>query len=1609
MKKILKSITLCLSLLYSLTGISQTFQSIDYIEKPFPSSVLTCEKFEMIFHIDRLVIDDRTFMVPAQNYFDPHNPNEVNMFVRFTNGTKTIDVNAFYDELVEEDPNFQNCQWGTGGTPISTKNFFPKAQYIKYRASATNTDPLSPNYGRNKGQRWIVRHAFRLFENGTWNAILYMRDKFSPTVPQYTSVPLGQIIVDFNTQSKGFVSKEQTSGNYLSTENGEMLFLLGMNENWSISDGDYLCRMKEIIKTSAKDNVNYFHVWLTSTNNRWSYIPGINGHTFCNSCNDDTPNDNEEFQSSVFNSKNAYKIDQYLDFADQYDTYIQLCLLINETTDELNSNNTLKHANYSRKNPYYVDNPNHIAMASMATVNFLNYSRFPNVGEPNINFTTTPGSTPQGPFAFFDASAGLKNRIKNVMRYCTARWGYARNLTAWEIGSEINIRENSVKVINPTDLANNVATPGFVTYNKPANYSALLTDWHNSVKNNILSNDANKHLITTNFTFGSDVFEPSNTTDLHVFPTYSNLDYSTAHYYFVDPRMPYDKVFDNTIGQYKFFNELGQQVTSGTIPEQKWIKYEKQEETIFRETRRVLNKIPKPFQVQEWGPGYQDPHGDPGNQLKNKFPTNYSASYAEMDPNGFLLHNVIFSSAFSGAMGTPMPYDLPFESIQPKNQYYHYRGLGNFFKLFSSVNTKLGSITAARFENNNTMWTTQQWRGTTHNYDANIEGLRYSYMKTSDGRILGWCQDKRMSFPNLFWDNKNYLKSLDRKDLVETMVPTTFTIKTDESIPFFFTVDWYDTREGQVIPDLSKIILSKLNSTTNEFELTIEFPGECYHSTFGDGMFVVKKLSSGSIDYTINTLSPVTISSPLVTQYTEDINVKLNCSKNIYKIELTINKVNSSGGSPQLLLSKQIMLNTVGGNEGKFELNEILRNNTALLYLPITGTGPDFYSVKIKNLDPDFTQAGATISPSEKTYFIKIINCTSTSELSVNGITGSSPSNPIQVKFAEPVMVDGRGSTGENGFRIIINEIDINGNLLNNEYNKLFNSIKCRTVFNANDIVTELQHANETFLPGDGPGDSRLWRIDFVTFNSYSPATGCSGWVTATEYVRVECGTNTDVQITNKSLNNGFYEYNYSEPLLIDPTQTRGETGFRVIIQECDQNKNLFGPETNISFSGMLDNIIDVNTIVSNNSGGAIPFLEPSSTGARYYKVKIAAFNYWSGGCDMWDEDFVWVKIKSCHLNNDFTLNNNSSYNTSLTPYEFDYNEPIIVGTSATYGETSHIIKLEGTVNGIAKSYSFSSNSKIQDGLSVSDYISQMPAYITEFKTNLPYPNTVWKITISLSNNTNAGGCDNNIEKSMYFKTVIDLDGGFEIIGSTYTYTSNASAGQTNYKELCNDEDVIIGNASDNKSETSYTITIDEVEWNGTNYVPFKRNYPIDHWNNAWTKSYTFKFYGTFSNTINISELIYKLSGYHFNTDLNSGIFYMISVKKSGWLSSGATHQLVFKFKDCSLPPLSGSNIRDDENNVQQDNAQKMKEKNSTVLLTLYPNPTDGIFRISSLNGNSVKFETVRISTTMGQMVYEGNNKNSDEEYNMSHLSSGLYLVEVVLNGKKQTFKFIKQ
>lgn len=90
-----------------------------------------------------------------------------------------------------------------------------------------------------------------------------------------------------------------------------------------------------------------------------------------------------------------------------------------------------------------------------------------------------------------------------------------------------------------------------------------------------------------------------------------------------------------------------------------------------------------------------------------------------------------------------------------------------------------------------------------------------------------------------------------------------------------------------------------------------------------------------------------------------------------------------------------------------------------------------------------------------------------------------------------------------------------------------------------------------------------------------------------------------------------------------------------------------------------------------------------------------------------------------------------------------------------------------------------------------------------------------------------------------------------------------------------------------------------------------------------------------------------------------------------------------------------------DETAVYSEDCILSLEENNTLMFSVYPNPTQDVLYIESQQ----QIEKVKIYNLQGQLIKDGSSNKLD----VSKFKTGLYFVEVTVDGKSTTKKFIKE
>jgi hypothetical protein len=250
------------------------------------------------------------------------------------------------------------------------------------------------------------------------------------------------VVAPTTAANKGFVRSGQT--NYLHFDDGEQYIPVGENMGWH-NTNPYL-DFKNWVTDLSDHGGNFLRLWHCA----WGL--GI-----------EWENGNFGFEGlRRYKQSNAFYHDWLLDYCAERGVCVMLCLHHHGQVS-------------SEVNPNWSDSPYNAAN-----------------GGPCANT-----------WDFFTHQTA-KNHVKNRLLYVLARWGYARNVLAWELFNEVDWT------------------------NQYGQYANQVADWHAEMATFLKINDPNSHLVTTSFA-----------NDAYDFSTWSQstIDFTQTHYYVGTPHL----------------------------------------------------------------------------------------------------------------------------------------------------------------------------------------------------------------------------------------------------------------------------------------------------------------------------------------------------------------------------------------------------------------------------------------------------------------------------------------------------------------------------------------------------------------------------------------------------------------------------------------------------------------------------------------------------------------------------------------------------------------------------------------------------------------------------------------------------------------------------------------------------------------------------------------------------------------------------------------------------------------------------------------------------------------------------------------------------------------
>ena len=155
-----------------------------------------------------------------------------------------------------------------------------------------------------------------------------------------------------------------------------------------------------------------------------------------------------------------------------------------------------------------------------------------------------------------------------------------------------------------------------------------------------------------------------------------------------------------------------------------------------------------------------------------------------------------------------------------------------------------------------------------------------------------------------------------------------------------------------------------------------------------------------------------------------------------------------------------------------------------------------------------------------------------------------------------------------------------------------------------------------------------------------------------------------------------------------------------------------------------------------------------------------------------------------------------------------------------------------------------------------------------------------------------------------------------------------------------------------------------------------------------------------------VTEYSYSFSttGGGSNPCWNNGCTYYLNLK----YFQGST-MLSEKNLEIVVRPHAGTpNNPCDEKVALDTNDASKTNNNQQEIISVYPNPTDGIFTVSDTKTDEIF--SVEVSNVLGSIVFSGNNFNNKVQIDLSSQAKGVYFVKTIIQGKtEQETKIIYQ
>lgn len=1361
---------------------------------------------------------------------------------------------------------------------------------------------------------------------GVWQIHIFITDKYSVVggVRQWTTLDTS-FNVDGPPANDGFLRLKEGRKRYIYHERtGNMNYDVPGPLSATSINKEYSCSFLGFISDLKDHNINRIRVWIDG-NVPWEWYTPIKLIGY------DPQTD--AIYSRIFNQMNCARLDTLFEVCYNAGINIELTLFNPPLGTEDNGDGNNKYpmydysAAYNYPNPYTGNNYNHI-----------------NIGDMH------------SPKDFYTR---INNMQRNMVKYAISRWGYATNLFAWEIGNELLVVTDTLKIKEGSIIKY------YPTTNKLYNDDTVRT-WMQAMFNLIKYYDPHKHIVTSsvrsvpaslsNYSTLKINAQSSLPIEQQDWYEYSGgdskirdiMDVTVPHRYIMCPTCP-DSIFHPS------------QIYQGTYGRLEELLYNRIVKWGITNNDDFSKLYKKPLFVDETGFD-QSCNEDLNIQIRD------SGLYL-WDPYGVQVHNDNWCLLFSQSAGLP----LHFNGTGYGEKYFNWKAPGEFWKNFNDIPDDAESRLI---------------------HDGR---LRYSLLYWPDKSVYtGWVQDTTFVFPVLFRQHNNYLKSFNPK-YKPSIIDNVKIFKCDSfSTLGVFYLDFINTLTGEI--SLKDTILTTPNSLGQNV-LQFKCPSFWSKSLYGDFSFRAIKTCDPHIDFHINTKS---VNDSFI-MYSDDT-LFVQCGSGGYNIldSIVYYEVDSNNITiPGLKKTETFSLSST---------NYFIKSYSGT-DLPLWCEGATFEgsNPKLRRFKAVFytTNCFGGLITSEIKY--AIVPQPLSVHLSIDNTTGFSIDNPLSLSFGQDLILNSTATIGANYGYYYLEETDSTNSIGNLVITGGPNPIvsECSLIRLFDDEIISKPNGSPNFLMPCSTSNC-YYRI-ILSAGRYLGCGSVPGFYSSikndTAYARVKnCHASAYYTLdgdTNFSSTDpyDFFEMDsvYAVPHLDGATQVY------YVLQRLDNFGTPIGPAPRVGYGYSGSNfkhLIGDHLLWLKNQDRDLHNDTTWFDSETILKLTMEYNNTNVGGCESTKYWSKYIRINHCFGTPDFKLQykENTYLVDTITVQQGD---SVFINLQTTRGFDKFDYELYRKIISDS-SYIFIGDAYNNSWIPVTSANIIGHSSIFYFTFNDPYFTAIGSDTalymLKLTGFRSSNSSCSTTNKYLYIKVIPPISRVVKIKDTTWA--------NNQLFHFCDTTTYLPININPNNDIIQFNYVIEEMEPTvvGNTFKVKVRYNPVvksqyvhvpdyGYYTHAWHGSLSRpELIHSEANNLSISARMYPLN--------RDRIWRIRGDFKS--FNDTISFSFLFDFQDCPTPPpLFESNDLIEDSNSQD--SILLNPENANCIG--YPNPIDNFIQIECTSGIKIlsifdiNGRKVDIVPTKTKKLYA---------IDFSNIKSGIYYIQIVLNENVKTLKVIK-